>query len=184
MKRLGILVITATLMTSGCAAFKANDLPTLDRESYAVQNQQPVKVFSSWRGREGSAAHKRHFDTAIRASGCCDIVDTADQADIVIDGVAVDHSTPGAAIPAMISGFTFGVIPSWAKLRVHLKATAIEGEKEYKYDVSDSATMVIWLPMLLAMPFTGNPLTVEQDVYQNTYRNLVTRMKNDGLLTN
>ena len=50
--------------------------------------------------------------------------------------------------------------------------------------MSDSATMVMWLPMLLAMPFSDNPMKVERDIYQNTYRTLVARMKNDGLLTN
>jgi len=184
MKMLGMLVITSILMTSGCAAFKANDLPTLDSASYSVENQERIKVFSTWRGVERNPLHKGQFDAAIRSSGCCDIVDTAEQADVVIEGVAVNHSTPGAGIPAMITGFTFGVIPSWATLRVHLKATAKDGEQEYTYDVSDSATMVMWLPMLLAMPFSDNPMKVERDIYQNTYRTLVARMKNDGLLTN
>lgn len=184
MKTSALTLAAALALTSGCAAFKANDLPTLDSSSYAVQNQQPVKVFSTWQAREGGNLHKTYFNAALRGAGCCEIVETAEQADLVVTGVSVDESNPGANLFAALSGFTFGVIPAWATLHVHLRVTATESEQQHKYDLADKATMVIWLPMLLAMPFTGNPLDVEQEVHHNTYRNLVARMKNDGLLNN
>ncbi|HDY97431.1 MAG TPA: hypothetical protein ENH72_02970 [Pseudomonas sabulinigri] len=183
MKILGMLVIASILMTSGCAAFKANNLPTVDKASYTVQNQERVKVFSTWKAREGEAMHKNYFDAAIRTSGCCDIVGDREQADLVVDGTSVDEFNKAALIPAMISGFSFGVIPSWANIPIHLRVTATSSGEQHTYDLADSATMVTWLPMLLAMPFTGHPVTTEKDMTQNAYNTLVSRMKTDGLLT-
>ncbi len=196
MKILGTLVVASLVMTSGCAAFKANNLPPVDKASYQVANQEKVKVFSRWSfstqnsmanaqsRAAASAVHKTHFEQALRASGCCDVVEGPEQADVVVDGVAIDEFNSAATVPAMITGFTFGVIPSWAKATVHIKATATMDGDQHKYDLSDSATMVMWLPMVLAMPFTDNVMTVEKNMADNAYKTLIARMKNDGLLTN
>lgn len=184
MKLPALTIAASILLTSGCAGFKASDLPTVSNASYSVQNEKPVKVFSTWQARAGSNVPKGHFDSAIRSSGCCEIVDSAEQADVIVNGVVVVEGTPGAGILGMISGFTFGVIPAWATQDLSLRVTATESEQQHRYTLSDSATLVIWLPMLLVMPFRDNPLNIEQEVTQNTYRTLVARMKNDGLLSN
>lgn len=195
MKVIATLVVASIAMTSGCAAFKANDLPPVPSASYQVTNQERVKVFSRWNlssnnsmanaqsRAAGGAVHKTYFQQAIRASGCCDIVEGPEGADIIVDGTAIDQNNQAAMIPAMITGFTFGVIPSWAKATVRIKVTATADEKQHSYDVSDSATMVAWLPMLLAMPFADNMFTVEKEMTDNVYKTLIARMKNDGLLT-
>ena len=186
MKSLGTLVIASVVMTAGCAAFKFNELPPVNASSYAVTNAQPVKVYSNWTGGGGAASpalQQKYFEAALRSSGCCDIVTVPEQADVVINGTDAFRMTPGAGIPAMLSGFTFGVIPSWATTGTQLRVGVTAGGAEHRYNVSDSATMVAWLPMILAMPFTGSPLTVEREMTENAYRTLVVKMKDDGLLS-
>lgn len=186
MKSLGIVVAATAMLSSGCAVFKSNDLPPVDSQSYAVTNAQPIKVYSNWTPGAGgatAAAQQRYFESALSSAGCCDIVTDATQADVVVNGTDAFRMTPGAGITAMLSGFTFGVIPSWAKAGTSLRVGVTSAGKEHRYTVSDSATMVMWLPMVLAMPFTESPFTVDRTINENAYKTLVLRMKNDGLLS-
>lgn len=186
MKSLGIVIAATAMLGSGCAVFKSDELPLVDAQSYTITNEQPVKVYSSWTAGAGgatAAAQRNYFEAALRSSGCCEIVTDSAQADVVVSGTDAFRMTPGAGIPAMISGFTFGVIPSWATAGANLRVGVTSAGNEHRYNVSDSATMVMWLPMILAMPFTESPLTVDRSLNENTYKTLVLRMKNDGLLS-
>lgn len=81
-------------------------------------------------------------------------------------------------LPDSLSLYT---IPSWATIKVHVTANAKKADKTYIYDVSDSMTMVQWLPMIFAFPF-ANPFSVGKEVDSNTYNALVLKMKADGIL--
>ena len=196
MKRsaIGAIVLGSIVFGPGCAAFKANNLPVVSNDQFKIDNSNKIKVFSRWTLQTnnsmandqtraaGAAIHKDYFEKALKESGCCDIAEGPTEADVVIDGVAYDENNPAAVIPAFITGLSLFTIPSWVTAKVYIAAKATYSAKETNYDLSDSMTMVQWLPMIFAMPFTGTPMTVGKEVDSNVYRNLVIELKDDGLL--
>ena len=195
---LAAVVIAAMLAGSGCASFKANNLPTVTRDQMSVSNTERVNVFSRWSvvsnntrmntdmRAAAAAVHKNHFDRALNSSNCCTLVESPAEADVIVEGQAVDHFNQAAMIPAFITGLSLYTIPSWAtgKMEIRATATSTANTSETRYNLSDSMTMVQWLPMIFVMPFTGSPLTTAKELDENVYRNLVLRLKNDGLLGN
>lgn len=195
MKKIGSLVLVSVLLTSGCAVFRENNLPIIDDANYKFENQQKVKVFSRWSintdnsfandqtKAAGSAIHKDMFEKAISESGCCTVVEGPDQADVVVTGVALDENNPAAMIPAFITGLSLFTIPSWATATIHIQVEAKSDKKTRTYDLSDSMTMVQWLPMIFVLPFTGTPIEAGKEIDANIYRNLVVKMQEDDLLS-
>lgn len=188
------VVLGSVMLTSGCAAFKANNLPVIEDAQYIVEAQEKIKVYSKWELESDSsfandqakvaagAVHKDLFEKAIINSGCCDIVESKNEADLVVTGTAFNENNPAAVIPAVITGLSLYTIPSWVTATVHIQVDAAAGDKEGAYDLTDSMTMVQWLPMLFALPFTGSPIEAGKELDANVYKNLVVRMKDDGLL--
>lgn len=183
----------AMLLSSGCVAFKAHTLPAVDF-THVAPAPVKTKVFSRWQIETRSALandqaramaaamHKKYFDDAIKASACCVLVEGPADADMVVDGTAHDENNPAALIPAVITGFSLFVIPSWATATIHISATATRGEASKHYDLTDSMKLVQWLPMIFAMPFADNPIRGGRELDENTYRNLIRKMRIDHLL--
>lgn len=184
-------------LLSGCAVFKADKIGQVSDQDLRSTAPVKTKVHSTWSaisptgarlpesdvaGKASMDASKKHFEAALKASDCCIAVATAGEADLVVEGSThlEDHS--GAGIAAALTGFTFGAIPSWATMNLHITATAKAGGQTRSYDVQDGMTMVMWLPMLLVMPFTGNAIAEGDKVTQNVYNTLVVKIKSDGLI--
>lgn len=192
-KVLGMAIISASMLMVGCAGFKANKLPQVKADDLHFASAKKTKVFSRWNIEShsslaneqakamGAALHKKYFDDAIKATDCCIIVEGPNDADVVVDGKAVDENNPAAVIPAFITGLSLFTIPSWMTAKVHIYASAKTNTAAKSYELQDSVTMVQWLPMIIAMPFTGTPIKAGKEVDENTYKNLVLNMKNDGL---
>ena len=152
-----------------------------------------IKVFSHWELVGGSLSKeieaaavvqdKENFERALMETNCCITVKNRAIADIVVDGKAYydDISVVALFIPAMITGFTLGVIPSWATINSHVEADVKTKNSSGNYEVNKSMVMVSWLPMALLMPFRKNPLKMEQELYENKYRSLILEMKNGGV---
>lgn len=183
----------AMLLSSGCAAFRAHNLPAVDF-SHVAPAPTKTKVFSRWQLETKSALandqaramaaaiHKKYFDDAIRASACCVLVEGPTEADLVVDGIAHDENNPAALIPAFITGLSLYAIPSWVTATIHITATATRGEASKQYDLTDSMKIVQWLPMVFIMPFADSPISGGRELDENTYRNLVRKMRIDRLL--
>lgn len=187
------LLFAAALNLTGCISFRANELPTVRFDSTPAPAAQKVKVYSQWyaqhsqRRWDSSTATpnqyiQQRFDRALDESSCCTLVNNPELADVELRGTAYSEPNPAAGIAGVISGFTFGAIPCWATTKVDLSATARNGAEERTYELRDSATMVIWLPLIVAMPFSENPIKAEAEIDANAYRTLVLRMQQDGLL--
>lgn len=193
-KVLSLTIVSASMLMVGCAGFKANNLPQVKAEDLHFASAKKTKVFSRWTIESnsslaneqaktmGAALHKKYFDDAIKATDCCLIVEGPNDADVVVDGKAIDESNPAAVIPAFITGLSLFTIPSWVTAKVHISASAKTNSASQSYELQDSMTMVQWLPMIVALPFTGSPIKAGKEVDENTYKNLVLKMKNDGLL--
>lgn len=192
MKKIIAISLSAALMTSGCASFKANNLPVVDQSKMMVKNTNKTKVFSRWSivsddasvseqlKSAGAAVHKSYFETAIKESDCCILVEGPTEADIIVDGKAFNENNAAALIPAFITGLSLYTIPSWVTAKIHIEVKAESGSLKKTYDLSDSFTLVQWLPMIFALPFTGGPIENGKAVDLNTYRNLVVNMTSDG----
>jgi hypothetical protein len=191
---LGAITVGSLLLTSGCAGFKAHELPDVDSRSLTFNSANKTKVFSRWSVESdstlggdtakamGSAVQKKYFDDAIKATNCCILVEGPSEASVIVDGKFINETSSAAMIPAVITGLSLYTIPSWVTSKVHISVQAKNSSISKSYDLKDSMTLVQWLPMLVVLPFTGNPIQAERQVFENTYKTLVLSMKKDGLL--
>jgi len=191
---LSAALVTAIVITSGCAGFKANNLPIVSATDLQSNATVKTKIYSRWILQSNSALmndnvkvaaaaiNKKMFDQAINQSGCCEVVESSKEADVVIDGVNINENNAAAMFPAIITGLSLYTIPSWVTAKVHITAQAKRGEISKSYDLQDSMTMVQWLPMIFVMPVKGNAIKMGQEVDENTYKTLVFKLKADGLI--
>jgi hypothetical protein len=191
--KLALAALSGAMLLSGCAGFRANQLG--DANKLALKSSAPVKtkVFSRWHMAAGTkgddsalnllaAMGKKHFEDALRTADCCVLVESLNEADLVVDGTVYNDVDPMAWLPAVITGFSLYTIPSWVTDKVHVAATATKGDTRKTYELKDQMTLVQWLPMLVALPFTGNPFRNGAEMTDNLYQHLVLRIKQDGLM--
>lgn len=192
MKKIGLIAVAGMLVVlQGCAGFSGNKIDKVGADQLRTASTKKVKVFSRWAFKTDSsneqinaanaAIYKKRFEEVLAAADCCSIVEGPTEADLIVDGAGHDENSKAAMIPALITGFSLYTIPSWVTINFHVTANAQKGTVKRTYDVSDSMTMVQWLPMALAFPF-ANPFPMEKELADNVIRNLILKMKRDALL--
>jgi hypothetical protein len=192
MKKFGLFAVAGMLVVlQGCAGFNANNIDQVSTDQLRTASTKKVKVFSRWAfntdssNTQTSAAHaaiyKKRFEEVLATADCCTVVEGPTEADLIVDGTGHDENSKAAVIPAFITGLSLFTIPSWITINFHVTANAQKGAVKRTYDVSDSMTMVQWLPMALAFPF-ANPFPMEKELGDNAIRNLILKMKQDALL--
>lgn len=192
MKKFSFFAVAGMLVVlQGCAGFNANNIDKVSADQLRTASAKKVKVFSRWDFKTDSsnaqlnavkaASYKKRFEDVLAAADCCAIEVDPSEADLIVDGAAHDENSAAAIIPAFITGFSLYTIPSWVTINFHVTANAQKGAVKRSYDVSDSMTMVQWLPMVLAFPF-ANPFPMEKELEDNAIRNLILKMKQDALL--
>jgi hypothetical protein len=184
------LVLTGSL--SGCAVFRGNDLPevgTLPGPAAAAPKPAAGYAFGSAVDMGSKkptqenlrAIQENEFAGVLRESGYFATVEKGNGKDINISVELVESGNPSAMVAAVITGLSLYTIPSWATM--HLEATCrvtTTGGKTHEYKLSDSATLVQWLPMIVVFPF--KPFSEIQDLRINLYKSLIVKMQADGLL--
>ncbi|ABZ94147.1 Hypothetical protein LBF_1640 [Leptospira biflexa serovar Patoc strain 'Patoc 1 (Ames)'] len=178
------------ILAFGCATFKGNKLPLVQQDEYIHLKKEKVKVFSRWKyeAPQGidavamAAVHKSWFDKAMIESGCCEIVEGPKEAQLVIDGIGFDNTSPWLALPRIFNASSLTVIPFWQTVTFELKVSASKGNKSNSYELKDTVTLVSWLPMIFVFPFTGGPTKNKEEVLLNTYQTLVVNLRKDGYL--
>jgi len=187
---LALLICTSL---QGCAGFKGNNLAPVNPNDLKVTSNSNIKIYDTWtfettnnvidaKTKEKIAeTHKKNFEEALKNANCCILVSTANEADLVLTGKAIDENSMAAMLPAIITGVSLYTIPSWVTSKIHIVAKAQRADKNYGYELQDHMTMVQWLPMALAFPF-ANPFSMEGDMNANTSRTLVSKLKADGVL--
>ncbi|HET8870385.1 MAG TPA: hypothetical protein VFM48_08065 [Aquabacterium sp.] len=189
----GLAVVALAL--PGCAAFRGEKLAKVDSTQLEVPHgATKLKVFARWTSdvlvdpvpekalQAGAELSKKSFEDAIAASDCCTFVDQESQADLLVDGIRYIKRDNLTAAPALLTGLTLYLIPSWETTPFKVSVRAQKGMDMRVYELEDSVTTIQWLPFILAMPF-ADPLTVSSAVENNVYQTLVLKMKADGLLT-
>jgi hypothetical protein len=154
--------------------------------------ETPVRVFSRWtfapRGSLDAGEivafgveQKERFDRALLATGCCTIVDSTGEADVVLEGTYYGQDSPLSGVLAAVSLASLSVIPAVLPESTRISALARAGPRRHSYDVEDSMLGVIWLPLIVMTPF-ANAVQMAKDIDQNVRLTLIERMKRDGLL--
>ncbi len=187
---LSLLVISTSL--SGCAVFRSHDLPevgSLPPPAAAAQKPRAGYEFRSTVNMGSKnpahenlrAKQETEFAELLRESGYFATIEKGSGKDVNITVELVENGNPAAIAGAVVTGLSLYTIPSWAtvNLEATCRVTTADGRaREYK--VSDSATLVQWLPMMVVFPF--KPISEIEDLRKNMYRNLIVKMQQDGIL--
>lgn len=187
-----LFLFVMSLSLSGCAIFRANDLPevgTLPAPSAATPKPAAGYAFSTSiamgskrpQHENARAAQEAEFVAVLRESGYFARVEKGSGKDMNIAVELLETGDPAAMAGAVITGLSLYTIPSWATIdfEVVCKVTTTDGRSR-EYKLKDTATLVQWLPMLVVFPFKS--FSEIEDLRKNLYKNLIVKMRQDGLL--
>ena len=186
-----ILTVALVLAISGCAVYEGGQVPKTTLTAYQDNDQpkQNVSYSSVAMGGMSSPEEMPEAAQSIIEGELLSVLESSDyfgriskkdeSADISIDVTLTNSSNPAALIPAFITGFSLYTIPSWATDNFDLvaKVERKDGLKR-EYALTDSATLVQWLPMIFVFP-TKN-FSVIPDVRKNMYKKVLADMREDG----
>ena len=179
-------------MLSGCACFSGNNLqqvnslppltagakkPTL---SYIFLSSYYLWGEHKDRPRVRNALESEFADV-IKESGYFAKWGPGNSGDVTIEIHIVLSGNPASVIPAIITGLTLFVIPSWVSDTYIVTAKIkIRDGSEHIFQLEDSTILVQWLPMIVV---PGNIFTVPVKVRKNIWKNLILKMQQDGMFT-
>jgi len=184
-----VIAFILIISLSGCIGSRAYKTPKVEANDLKISSAKKTKIFVKWKVSSAvehnrilvSKAHEKILKDYIIGMECCSIVQEENEADVVIDGGWYNDSGEPCNICATISGASMLIIPSWGTSEMRVSATVTKNKKTYTYDADDSLFFAFWLPFIVAMPFTGNPVKMEGNMSQDLYKNLLLKMKNDGI---
>ena len=194
-KFLTSLILITSL--SNCIGVRAYKNPEIKPEELKISSIQKPKIFVNMQFKapfainknppknfidQAQSDQKRRFDEVIKESDCCELVSKEGEANILINGVFYNESSSVGLYAAFISGLTFTAVPYWINSKMRVSVKASKGKIVNDYDFADSFFMLTWLPLIVAMPFTESPIKQESAMNKNLYKNIIIKMKNDGLL--
>ncbi len=193
-KLLQVSIVLLPLLLTNCVTFKSDRYAEIKIEDLQVKTKsdKKIKIYTTWNLyssianaaeiHKGKYEHLAMFNDAVREAGCCEIMDTKDGADIIVEGGFRNETNPNVTYFASLTGATFGIIPLFFNAKISISAIASKQKKNYTYDLDDSYSNAMWLPLVLVMPFRESPLKTERRVMERLYKNLVLAMKKDGVL--
>lgn len=189
-----VMAAIILLLITGCAVFPGNKLPTVEKFQPFPEATKKLTVtysFSSGVDFFDKLEHEenvrtmleKEFTDTLTESGYFASVSQGNQEDLKMQVRLVDSGSPAGMGPAIITGLSLYTIPSWAteNYNVTAKVTA-PGGIEHTYQLTDSVTLVQWLPMIVVFPFK-NLFNVPPEVRKNIWKNLIIKMQKDGLLS-
>ncbi|HCS26200.1 MAG TPA: hypothetical protein DIW43_02030 [Spongiibacteraceae bacterium] len=188
-----ITLTLAAIFLAGCAGFRGGNLPNLMDADLALTEKTKTRIFyenqfdtsmniSDKSHKKALEKQKQQFFEQLSRSGCCELVETRDEADLIVNAKLALHSSNAAMIGAFITGYSLYTIPSWVTPKMTYEVDVVSSAGvAHSYRYQDQYTLVQWLPMLFVFPF-ANPLPMEKELQFNAYRNLLVDLKKSGLL--
>jgi len=186
-------IVLLACIQSGCAIFDGNKIPDVDFVPPALSGDQRPTV-----SYEMAAQSRRNGvespSEAVRSQLEIELLDVLhlsdyfsrvarsdNTADLQLQVAFSEESNPAAMVGAVITGLSLYTIPSWmtSTFEITLTAESASGLSN-TYTVSDSATLVQWLPMAFVFPFKN--FSVLTEMRKNMFRTLIVQMQEDGLL--
>ena len=196
---LAVLVLVALQLTTGCASFPGKQLPQVaPAEYYQVENKPSVYVdaslYTSLRGGGKQAVEnfeaKQYFESYLKTSFdeagifneiSTNSVDALDM-DLTVEIDFTNYGSYGGAVVAgIISGISFGFIPTWVKDKYSLEATVYDnqGNQLQQYHYADHMTTYIHLVFI---PFVGSSKRAVEKVSTNMFRNLLNDLSQERFM--
>lgn len=177
------------LIIQGCASFPGNKLQQVSSfpQLNEVEKQKAVTyalatetdLFGKSHNPLSRSIAENELADVIRESGYFTTWGSGINGEVVIDAKFVNSGNPVAMIPAFITGLTLYIVPSWATDTFTLTAKVkTQDGKEHSYELEDTSTLVQWLPMIFV---PGNPIEVPLSVRKNIWKNLILKMRQDGV---
>lgn len=189
------LLILFSLSLSGCAVFSGENVPMAVLTPLDKTDQQKPSVayeVTSMGGVLSVDKSPEHIQSIIAGellqtleqSDYFSRISKADgQADISLSVQMKNTGTPAALIPAIITGLSLYTIPSWGTDNFEVTAVAKNRQGLSKeYVLTDSATLVQWLPMAFVFPFKN--FSIVPEIRKNMYRTILAKMRDDGFIAN
>lgn len=176
---------------TGCAVFDKGNIsevnlpayenllgvkPSLSYSSKAIEDYFSVKPL----GESGQKIIEEELLTVLNESNYFSSINNKrEHSDIRLDVVLTNSGNPAALVPAVITGLSYFLIPSWATDDFNLVAK-VKRKDGYKkeYILSDSTTLVQWLPLIVVYPFKS--MSVIPEVRKNMYKKVLENMQQDG----
>jgi len=184
-----ILVFVGAATLTGCAMFHDARLPQVPPErlsplpSAARPDVTYTQTFLMYQndkamGQFGQESERRLFRETMENAGVFRSVREAESGGrIHLDVRLILHQN--LSFTTKLFFLTGTLVPSWGTGQYRLIATATRDDgvsRDYQFE--DSLHHVMWLPMILVMPFGHSP-KVEMDLKDNLYRNLLDRVRAD-----
>lgn len=177
-------------LLSSCVILKGNNIEKIDAKQVRSYSAQKKKIFIRWDfdflpvGNSSVTYQDREtlFKKVLEESNCCEIVYKKSEADLIFEGKAYDQRNSARIVGFMISVVTAYIIPSWHTAEIFVTADVKNGKDVKHYEISDSMTTAIWLPFIVAAPFSYNFDKTHKEILENSYRSLVLEMKNTSML--
>ncbi|MEP0000439.1 MULTISPECIES: hypothetical protein [Marinobacter] len=184
-KRLTILAIIGVIVT-GCARFQSYQVPRATADySPTVSSDPELMTYSIDKSATYGplGVYEESLISAMRQYGW-----RLRQSEVPKDGVPHMYvninlsKDPAALIPAIITGATLYVVPSWETSDYKVTAQILNArEDEYFYEAKDRIVLVQWLPMILAFP-VAYPFSAEEETLTRIYENIAMKINEDDVL--
>jgi len=196
---LAVLILAVIQLTTGCASFPGKQLPQVaPGEYYQVENKPSVYVdaglySATKRGGKNPVENfeaKQHFEsyleTSFNEAGIFSEISTnsidALDMDLTLEIDFTNYGSHGAAtVAGIISGLTFGFIPTWVKDKYRLEAAVLDnqGNQLQQYHYEDHITTYIHL---IFIPFAGSMNKAVEKVATNLFRNLLNDLSQERFM--
>lgn len=186
-------ILLVLCLTFSCVGIRSSNYSAVTIEDMKVTPLEEAKVYIDWGFHttlasnpkqsiidSAKSAHRKIFMEAIKESNCCEVVYARNEADIIIEGSFHNESSILGMYAATVSGFTFTAIPCWTNSKMRITAEISKGKITNTYEIKDSVFIAFWAPLVVVTPFY-NAISIEKEVTKNLYKNLVLKMKKDGL---
>ncbi len=182
-------ILSVCILLSGCIGFRGNNVPEINKKDLQFSGSKKTKVFTKWefypdpdKNTLAAELHKKAFEKTLTESECCNVIDSRDSADIIINGKTYNESSMIGMPFAVLTGLSLYTIPSWITAKQRVVIEVNKGKKSSSYELKDSMLMVQWLPFIVTLPFRENPIKMEQHMQENLYGNFIVKMREDGYL--
>lgn len=194
-----ILIVVLMAVLSGCASFRSYEQPIVKPDLLTINASKKLLVAMSWKAvpdrfyspsamLTSENVQSASFYEELKNSGCCELASVGQEPDLVIHGeVDVSYKADGhlASLVRLPAQLTFAIIPAWDNFqyKVTIKTKNNKGVSR-EYTAIDSGLLIQWLPMAPLFIFGNDPIKINKALLSNLHRNLIYRMKKDGLLVN
>jgi hypothetical protein len=189
MKLLNVLATMALLLTTGCASFKANEVPpTTYRELPSGFQKKTVGYTFSYTQRSRSTPAQRRqnemyygklLETELQESGYFSAVSWGrNNQDVLLD-IALDRKgRPTAA--ALLTAASFSLIPSWNTNSYALHVRAEKQSVPSTIDLRDGSTDVAWFLLFpVGLAAESDPEQTPDQIISNLYRAAIKALMED-----